>query len=287
MKKLFSLMLTIVIIFSLGAPAYAAQTDAVEESVFLETDTAIGHIKITYTESASGALSMYEYQNGELAVMTRYTPGNTYYERLYVTQNQSRSTYSTIWEPVDFSDAIIELPPVAVPFADNTRHIGYMHYNNVYTGEILSIKCHVDEWYSPEKKVMIAGTWGNIIDLGTFIVGAIGLPATLASNVAYALLYAGAVGYIGNELKTLVSTEVTANIIEQRIYGVCTSHSGKPVGDLGDGKITYVTTDNNKYAGETFYEGYTTHDWGTSSLGRMMFWKVFGVEYTPTSWTGG
>lgn len=30
----------------------------------------------------------------------------------------------------------------------------------------------------------------------------------------------------------------------------------------------------------------TSHMWGTGELGRMMFWKVFGVEYTPTSWTG-
>lgn len=287
MKKIFALVLSMVMLFSLSVPSYAASSDSSEENIFMELDTEIGHIKITYNEDPSGTISFSEYQDGNLAILTKYTPGNTYYERLDVSQSQSISTRAaSTWDIIDFSDAVTVLPPVAVPLADNTRHIGYMHYNNTLTGQILSIKCHVDEWYSPDKKVMIAGTWGSIIDLGTFIVGAIGLPATLASNVAYALLYAGAVAFVGNVLKTLVSTEVNAYVIEQRIYGVCTSHSGKPTGDLGDAKITYVTTDNPAYAGETFYEGYTTHDWGTASLGRMMFWKVFGVEYVPTSWTG-
>lgn len=283
MKKFLSLLLIVVMLFSLGSTAYAAQDEASKENVFFDANTEIGHVKVTYTQDSAGSLSMYEYHNGTLAVMTKYTPGNTYYERLTTTQNSLRSS---AWEVVDFPAAFIENSSSAILRADSTRQLGYMHYNNTLMGEILSIRCYVDEWYSPQKKVMISGTWGTIVDLATFVVGAIGLPAAIASGVVSSLLYAGIVGFVGNTLKTLVSTEVTANVVEQRIYGECTSHTGKPLGDLGDARIIYVTTNNSSYAGETFYEGYTTHDWGTSSLGRMMFWKVFGVEYTPTSWTG-
>lgn len=282
MKKFLSIILSLVMVFSLSATAFATSSN---EDTLLELNTEVGQIKLTYTEDAAGNISMFEYRDNALYVKTKYTPGNTYYERLDATQSQSRSIQSN-WEVVDFSNSITELPPPIMLFADNTRHIGYMHYNNVYTGQILSIKCHVDEWYNSGKKVLVSGTYGTLVDLATFIVGGIGLPAAIGSGVAAALLYAGVVAWVGGVLKTAVSTEVTANVIDQRIYGVCTSHSGKPTGDLGDAKIIYVTSNNSSYAGETFYEGYTTHMWGTGELGRMMFWKVFGVEYTPTSWTG-
>lgn len=277
MKKFLSIILSLVMVFSLSATAFATSSN---EDTLLELNTEVGQIKLTYTEDAAGNISMFEYRDNALYVKTKYTPGNTYYERLDATQSQSRSIQSN-WEVVDFSNSITELPPPIMLFADNTRHIGYMHYNNVYTGQILSIKCHVDEWYNSGKKVLVSGTYGTLVDLATFIVGGIGLPAAIGSGVAATLLYAGVVAWVGGVLKTAVSTEVTANVIDQRIYGVCTSHSGKPTGDLGDAKIIYVTSNNSSYAGETFYEGYTTHMWGTGELGRMMFWKVFGVEYTP------
>lgn len=217
---------------------------------------------------------------------TKYTRGNTYYERMEASQRHLLSTRSK-WEVVDFSDSVKNLSPQIMLRASKTqRQLGYMYYYNAIMNDTLAIKCHVDEWYNDGKTVKVSGVFGGIADLTTFIAGGIGVPAAIASGIAANLVYAGIVVFMGAVLKAIVSTNVKANVVEQRIYGVCTSHSGKPMGDLDEARIIYVTSDNKRYAGETFYEGYTTHLWGTGELGRMMFWKVFGVEYTPTSWTG-
>lgn len=281
MKRLLSFILALSMVFTMFPTALAQSNN---EQTLIEINTDIGLIKVTGIEDASGNISMFEYRDGKLAIMTRYTRGDTYYERFEVSQGQSRSAAN--WEVVNFSDAIAEVPPVITPFAHNTRHIGYMHYNNQIIGEIYSIKCHVDEWYLPDKIVTVSGTFGSLIDFIQFLAGAVGISIGIASKVADGLITALIIHLVSGAVKTLVSTDVTANVIEQRIYGVSTSHSGRPVGDLGDGKITYVTSSNPKYKNKTFYEGYTTHLWGTSGLGRMMFWKVFGIEVIPTSWTG-
>lgn len=282
MKKLLSIVLALTMVFTLSATAFAAQPT--DEQTLIEVNTDEGLIKVTGIEDAAGNISVFEYHNDELAIVTRYTPGETYYERLEV--NESQLPSGATWEVVDFSDSIVETPPAITPFAQKTRQLGYMYYNNQLVGEIYAIKCHVDEWYDEGKKVEISGNLGTLADFVQFIVGALGISLGIAGKLAQKLTSAAVVAIVGGVVKTLVTTEVTANVTDQRIYGVCTSHSGKPIGDLGNASIIYVTSDNSRYANDVFYEGYTTHMWGTGELGRMMFWKVFGVEYTPTSWTG-
>jgi len=75
---------------------------------------------------------------------------------------------------------------------------------------------------------------------------------------------------------------VKANVYDQTIVGNCTYHSGKPEGTLA-GQIAYVNTGSGL---KLYKSGYNTTMWGTGELGRQMFWKVWGTEYIPTSWTG-
>ena len=75
----------------------------------------------------------------------------------------------------------------------------------------------------------------------------------------------------------LITKTIDCTYYNQHIYGECTSHSGKNEGLL---EGTYIY-----YDGEIITEGYTTRMWGQDALGRMMFYKVIGVEYIPTSWT--
>lgn len=290
MKKLTSLLLALFMFISLSTPAYATEitdTNVTDEETFFELTTSEGDIKVTYIdEGNTGTLFMFEYHNNELYETTRYTAGNTYYERSFVAPSLSCFKYPSKWEVIDFSDTVSETSAILATNGKTTRNLGYMHYNNQYMGEILSIFCYADEWYNPGKTVTLSGSLGTAIECATWIVGALGLPSIIGKGVLASLAYASIVVLVGDILKAPVSTKVTANVTDQRIYGDCTSHTGKPKGDLGDASITYVTTDSAKYAGQLFYNGYTTHDWGTGDLGRMMFWKVFGVEYTPTSWTG-
>ena len=286
-KSTIALFLAVVMVITLSTPYVGALEEigsqSSDETVILDLSTPDGNIKVTYTEGNDGVLFMYEYHDDVFYEMTRYTPGNTFFERSFA----SPSTRASIeWEVVDFSDSIMNDVSTLAVKGKTTRNLGYMHYKNPITGDILSISCYVDEWYNPGKTVSISGTLGSIVEFTTFLVGAIGIPVGIAGNVVTSLLSAAVVLLVGSYVKAAVATDVTANVTDQRIYGNSTSHSGKPRGDLGNASITYVTSKSSKYSGQYFYEGFTTHDWGTANLGRWMFYKVFGVEYVPSYWTG-
>lgn len=287
MKKIISVLLSLVMCFNMRCTCFASnkpmenRRNSYGEMISAEQTTNEGKIMLTYTENEDGTSSYYSYLNGQLTGYTKFKPGNNYYDLATCITPYSRS--NPHWERIYVTPSgnVRNISP-----RKTSRDIGYMHYSNSMTGEVFSIFCYVDEWYLEEKTTTIAGTWANMAAFTTWLVLQIGVLPALGTNIANAFLYEGLVSLVGNSVQSTLSTEVTANIVEQRIYGNSTTHPDKPTGDLGEGQIVYVTTDNTSYAGETFYSGYTTHDWGTVDLGRMMFWKVYGIEYTPTSWTG-
>lgn len=292
MKKVISLLMVVIMCLSLSVSAFADTPDAgvseadSTEIVWFTYDSSDGTIEATYTETDDG-FSVFEYHDGELYEMTRYTYGNTFYERQYVNSqsDQGVATHqNSEWEIVNIESATTKAPATLTPRWKTTRDLGYMHYRGVT--ETYSIFCYVEEWYNDAKTVTLSGKIGSAADCATTIAGTLGLPASIATGLVSTLIYAFVLKVVNNIVHAVVDTDVTADVVDQRIHGDCTSHSGKKHGDLGDASIINVTSDNSKYSGETFYEGYTTHMWGTGELGSQMFWKVFGVEYTPTSWTG-
>ena len=68
----------------------------------------------------------------------------------------------------------------------------------------------------------------------------------------------------------------------QEIHGTSTSHSGYPHVVL-DGTYAFVTI-NGETVVET--EGYTVRSWGDPGMGRWMMYNLFGIDESPTSWTG-
>lgn len=305
MKKIMSIVVVFAMLLSLSISAFAVGEEKVtdvggddnyEEKIGLELVTENGVVQVSYAEDKCGYTYFWERVDEDVRAVTRVIPGSGYYERL-VTDNTivtgqasdfiaRAATDDCCWETVSFADKVSVTANVAATTNRTTRDLGYMHYYNQTMNEVYSIFCYVNEWYNAGKSVYIDGVYASFADVATFLVGAIGLPASIASGFVANLAVSGLLLIVGELIKAADRTEVTATEVEQRIYGNCTSHSGKPTGDLGEARIIYVSTDSPRYAGETFYEGYTVRHWGTDALGRAMFWRVFGVEYTPTSWTG-
>ena len=284
MKKFIALLLTMTMFFAFCVPAYAnspydvSGSNANGEISCLKLIADIGEIEITYLEGEDGVTYMYEYHNGVLYETTRFVEGNTYFERSFASSSRAASN----WEVVDFSDRIVATPSTFA--ARNTvRDLGYMHYRSPYSGELSSIFCYVSESVNDDARVRVSGTLGTLVEAAAFVAGALGIPASLGTGIISAFVYAEVISLINGIAQAVVSTTVSANVISQTIHGNSTTHS-KPEGIL-TGTIAFVKTDSSKFAGQYFYDGYTTSDWRTDNLGRMMFWQVYGVENVPTSWS--
>ena len=46
----------------------------------------------------------------------------------------------------------------------------------------------------------------------------------------------------------------------------------------------YIAADQGIFSGKTYSAIWTRDDWRNPTLGRLLFWNVYGNEYTPTSW---
>ena len=293
MKKIVSLLLAVALCVSLTTPALAAESTPVQKTVGVQNskgetigvvyNTPDVEIVVTYVEEDSGFATLYEYHNGVLIEMAQVMPGASCYNRAVISEATTRS--GVVWERVDIASNTNDEATPYVVTRKTTRTLGSMHYVNSIMGQTYSIECEVDEWYLDEKEVEVQGTLGKIVEAAAFFAGVLGLPIAASTALVNSLIEAALLYVFEEILHAATMIEVTANVIEQRIYGECTSHSGKPIGDLGDAKIISVSSNSSKYPGETLYEGYHTDMWRTNELGSAMFWKVFGVEYTPTYWT--
>lgn len=283
------------LVFSLSTFSYASCTS---KSDALELISPSGDaISVTHTEKSDGTVLFYEYHNGVLTQIVRTFPGCGYYDFINLSE-ASRSTES-FWTRVELdvpssSNTIQNKGNSIVPMSledqyQVNRYVGNMHYYNQALGTTYSITCRVYENYIPQHTITVTGVWGTVATVVASIVALFGLMAAVAQLTVDALVMNSLVeisadGFV-QVVNSIDSFQLSASSTEQRIIGTCTSHTGKPTGDLGLASINRIATNQPKYPGEAIYYGYTTSAWGSPMLGSQMFYKVFGVAYTPTSWT--
>lgn len=89
--------------------------------------------------------------------------------------------------------------------------------------------------------------------------------------------------FVGDEVTNLLVTWVQADVYHHEIQGVSTTDPNTTNIGYLNGDTVYVS-DGSGYDGMQRV-GYTPYLWGTGTLGSQMFYKVYGVEYTPTSWS--
>lgn len=293
MKKIISLVLILSLVVAFPTHGFASTKPLVEASNTardLVIETGETTITVSCIENSDGTVELQEYQNGKLLTIIKVAPNAGYYEQLLI--DDKTDGRDSTWEKVLVPVHIKNTPTNEenTQRGKVTRNIGYMHYNNTAIGQTYSISCYVDEWYNPDKSIIVQGELGTAATVIASLIAALGVVYVIASDF---LSEGMAAALFSTRLSAGITVvvafdrfEVTANVVDQRIYGECTSHSGKPLGDLGAASINHISTDSIKYPGKTLLYGYTTRAWGTGALGSQMFYKVFGVAYTPTSWTG-
>lgn len=77
---------------------------------------------------------------------------------------------------------------------------------------------------------------------------------------------------------------VDAEYTQYHIHGK--GLNGNPSGEFqsDDGYKAYIAADQGIFSGKTYSAIWTRDDWRNPTLGRLLFWNVYGNEYTPTSW---
>lgn len=178
-------------------------------------------------------------------------------------------------------DSVSRLTSTDSPDYVNNRPLGYMHYNNGII-PVISIYCHVEEeGYNNKQFTLNAGTAKTLAEWTAWVMAQMVVMGSTAGVVAKFVTKWVVRNVLEETVEgmymALITKTIDCTYYNQHIYGECTSHSGKNEGLL---EGTYIY-----YDGEIITEGYTTRMWGQDALGRMMFYKVIGVEYIPTSWT--
>lgn len=89
----------------------------------------------------------------------------------------------------------------------------------------------------------------------------------ISAGVCYGL----GIAVVGGVITSALSTTVNAQVSD--IYLKLSGFSNKTI---KSGLKAYIYDTKSSYRGNTFYDGITGKDWGSSSLARMVIGSVFG-----------
>lgn len=290
MKKLLSvtlvcLMIMQIIPVSLASNVASDQDNIKGEILNFTMDTvkkqSASNTIVSYEENSDGSVTVYQYKNGDLIEAHTTIPGSGVIHHEYY--NGDDVTFSMEQVDVDYEVANFSSNVTRADTPDyvNNRPLGYMHYNNGII-PIISIYCHVEEeGYDDRGFTLREGTAKTLSEWTSWLLARIAVMGSTVGVLAKMVSRWVVKGVLEEQLDdlfmVLVTKTITCSYYNQHIYGECTTHSGKDEGLL---EGTYIY-----YDGDIITEGYTTRMWGQDALGRMMFYKVVGVEYIPTSWT--
>ena len=290
-RKILAVMLVVLMVLQMIPAAFAEeifstngyiQGKVIEFSADTTNSIVSNDTIVSYEENEDGSITIYQYQNGELIEAHTTIPGSLvvhheYYEENHVRQNVEYIDINNNEE----EDSVSRLTSTDSPDYVNNRPLGYMHYNNGII-PVISIYCHVEEeGYNNKQFTLNAGTAKTLAEWTAWVMAQMVVMGSTAGVVAKFVTKWVVRNVLEETVEgmymALITKTIDCKYYNQHIYGECTSHSGKNEGLL---EGTYIY-----YDGEIITEGYTTRMWGQDALGRMMFYKVIGVEYIPTSWT--
>lgn len=291
-RKILAAMLAVLMVLQMIPAAFAEEIfsinghirgKVIEFSADATNSISANDTIVSYEENQDGSITVYQYKDGALIEAHTTVPGSLvvhheYYEENYVRQNVEHIAINNNNKEGYSAHSLTNTDS---PDYVNNRPLGYMHYNNGVI-PIISIYCHVEEeGYADRSFTLYAGTAKTLAEWTAWVMAQMVVMGSTAGVIAKFVSKWVVRNVLEETIEDMYMARITKTIdctyYNQHIYGECTSHSGKNEGLL---EGTYIY-----YDGEIITEGYTVRMWGQDALGRMMFYKVIGVEYIPTSWT--
>lgn len=320
-KKVFPILLPLVLILTLSTPALASNSqdsawkldvqatpqsgiigtilyqDNTSSSPSFITPITPASVTVSYTENSDGSITIYQYEGNRLTEEHTTTPGSgIVHHKKYLDNGSSISTSEVTRNipvvrnipPSRSANGCPEnCPDSVLATGSDTFPLGYMHYQHLSTGTIYSIYCdaiseqHLGQYFTfGEGTAQTLSDWvSEILSWAPILKNPVGL---VASMILFAQDRGVLSGVIEGAITVLVTEKMFCDFYNQEIHGTSTSHSGYPHVVL-DGTYAFVTI-NGETVVET--EGYTVRSWGDPGMGRWMMYNLFGIDESPTSWTG-
>lgn len=300
MKKFISTLLAVSLFMLSIVPANAAalpRTDTATpyigeimfQSVTPATRVADGSeeaITISYEKNDDGSFSIYQYENGTLTEKHTTIPGSGTVDHIYYHSDgtYTQSTEITQYNTQEIATYVNSDPNSSLSSGASTRPLGYMYYNGPLVKETHGIRCyvideqHINQPYTFRKGVgKSTADWiSTILSVWGFSVGKLG------ATVVELLFNLGIFnGVLGGVLTVATEKTVRCTFYNQEIHGEPSQPTGKGKHGRLDGAYCFLDIATNRIK----TEGYTVRDWGDNSMGRLMFYKVFAIDESPSWWT--
>lgn len=306
MKKVLSMILCLTMILTLSPTAFAAERLTPKTApgikgtiVFRETgptgsstsrNSDIARVTVSYKDNGNRSYTIYQYNNETLIEEHTTTAGSGIIDHKFYNND---GTITTEREIVQNSQGMIISPLVnndpysGLGSGASTRPLGYMHYHNTWTQEIFSINCyvideqHINQPYTFYKDTAksLANWISTLISIWAFYAN----PADLMTQVVSGLSAYGVLTGVLTGILTVVMTKtVRCTYYNQEIHGEPTKPAGRGKHARLDGTYCFLDISGSS---DIKMEGYTVRDWGDSTMGRWMMYKVFGIDEVPASWT--
>ena len=310
-KRIISMILTICTMVSLVIPAFATDNErlssedqAVAANISLREKEYIvcvdslpngGDSVITGYDRPDGMTEYVYYENGEKIRTYTVMPGSGYYKVKENTSSVTRGMNDSSEKTVYVGTANQGGASLVATNSSDYKYWGTVSYYNQFLNETYKIRCTIKEdvdtdgRFSP--KAYYAEKAAFIANIVAFFVWPTKSPLEKAAdkifkNAIEKALFVEVVGDLGEVIKYELKKKFTvdATYISYRIKGV--GITGNPSGEFEsrDGYKATVSASDGLFNKTTYTGIWTKDDWRNPTMGRLMFWAVYGNEYSPTEW---
>lgn len=231
----------------------------------------------------------------EQSVTYTVMPGSGYYKVKENTSSVTRGMNDSSEKTVYVGTANQGGASLAATNSSDYKYWGTVSYYNQFLNETYKIRCTIKEdvdtdgRFSP--KAYYAEKAAFIANIVAFFVWPTKSPLEKAAdkifkNAIEKALFVEVVGDLGEVIKYELKKKFTvdATYISYRIKGV--GITGNPSGEFEsrDGYKATVSASDGLFNKTTYTGIWTKDDWRNPTMGRLMFWAVYGNEYSPTEW---
>lgn len=276
MKRLLSVILCSVILFSLAVPAFATPEQASEQTIIYDD----GETKIVGYEDAQGNTILEEYIGGRLTQRDTIFKNDPYNIREeYFSYGLTPSVEQNTISVLDYG--IITQSPVLARSNLIPCHAGKIFYRTPddysLTGYYeYGVNCVCYKAPEVQTTYTVTNFTGKLITLVGLLVGGLNAPAVIIDSFIKRVLWSAGISLISGELSKPFSdtlsckaTEYTWEITDRKYP----DHTKTVYGEK------YFINDELSYRnGETHYEGYVPADWGKQSFAALLHYEMYSYS---------
>lgn len=283
MKRLLSVILCSVILFSLAVPAFATPEQASEQTIIYDD----GETKIVGYEDAQGNTILEEYTGGQLTQRDTILKNDPYnIQEEYFSNNSTPSVEQKTINVLDYGT--ITKTPVFSRSSLKQCLTGRIYYRTPddYSPKLYyeyGLDCICYKTPDIQTTYTVKNFTGKLITLVGILAGGLDLPAAIIDSFIKRVLLNAGITLIFNEISkpfsdtfSCYATEYTWKLTAwQNQYHTRTVYGAK----------YYINDEYSGRVGETHYEGYVPADWGKQRLAVFFHNEMFSYTiFEVTGW---